>query len=365
MLSLTSLVYLLPLVALAPFVGPLVDRMNKKVLLIVPDLVLAAIAAVLMVVGYFSHIPIEFLFAMLFLRGLAGAFYYPALSSVNPTIVPASFITKAAGQTSMVNNTSMLIAPAIAAAIFDFMPLYVIISLDILGAIVGTIFTLIVTIPSFKKDTKQHFIKDAKDGLVTLRMHKGIFHLCIIAAVYHIFLSPVATMYPLLTTDYFGGTFAQAGIVEVLWSAGAIIGALVIGAFGAGKDRIRTITICLVLFGFLFLPTAFFPANFDGYIAFSVLNFTAGIAYTGPEVLTDAILQSKYPPEKLGSVIGIVGSMMRVTMPIGLLLAGPIIDLVGAQTVFSAFGAITLIYALFYLLMPSVRWIDRDVADFN
>ncbi|MDR1033629.1 MAG: MFS transporter [Bifidobacteriaceae bacterium] len=365
MLAMTTLVFLLPLILLTPFVGPLVDRMNKKFLIIVPDIVLAALAGVLMAVGYFAKIPLELIFIMLFLRGLAGAFQHPALSSINPTIVPSDFITKAAGQTSMVNSISYLIAPALAALVFDFMPLYAIISLDILGAVVGTIFTLIVTIPSFKKDAKQHFIKDAKEGLATLRMHKGIFRMVILIAIYHIFLSPVSAMYPLITTDYFGGTFAQVGIVETLWAAGTILGSLVIGAVGAGKDRIRTVAICLIVFGALFLPTAFFPPNFDGYIQFSILNFFAGAVCIGCDVPIEAILQSKYPPEKLGAVIGVSGSIMRITSPIGLLLVGPIVDLIGVQTILTAIGVIILIYSLFYWLVPSIRWIDRDVPDYS
>ncbi|MDR1033194.1 MAG: MFS transporter [Bifidobacteriaceae bacterium] len=364
MLSMTQLVYMLPMILLMPFVGPLVDRMNKKFLLIAPDLVLAVLAVVLMVVGYFSNIPLELIFIMLFLRGLASAFQSPTVSSINPTIVPSDYITKAAGQTAMINYVSFLIAPAFAAAVFDILPLYVIISFDILGAIIGTLCTVIANIPSFKTKTAPHFIKDAKEGLHLLRMHKGIYYLLIYVAVWHIFEMTIGPLFPLLITDYFNGSFQQVGIAEIIWSVGTITGSFIIGARGAGKNRMIMMLVCTILFGLLSIPIAFLPQDFTGFAVYIVLMGVSGLVVTGLDVPFSAIMQSKYPPEKLGAVNGVASSITMISGPIGLALVGPVVDVIGIETVFTAVGVTTLIFALAVRFTPSVWRLDKDVPDY-
>jgi DHA3 family macrolide efflux protein-like MFS transporter len=360
MLALTTLVYVVPTIALLPFVGPLADRMNKKFLIIAPDLVLAALALVLAVVGYFfAHIPLALIFVILFLRGVAASFQSPAVSSINPTIVPSDFITKAAGQSSMINQMSYLIAPAIAAAVFDAIPLYVIILFDVIGAVLGTIFTLLATIPSFKKDTKLQFVGDMKEGWETLRSNKGVFQFVLVIGIYQIFNSPIGTMLPLLVTGYFHASFAQAGIVELCWSAGAMLGAFVIGAFGAGKNRMYLVVFATLIMGVMFMSIMFFPPNFNGYIAFAILITITAIIASGINVPLNAIPQSKYPPEKLGSVMGIIMTIFMIPQPIGLLLAGPVVDIIGVEVMFSFVGVTAIILAIVMRVLPKVWALDK------
>ncbi len=53
-LSIATLLGMLPTILLSPFVGPYIDRLNKKMLLIVPDIVAAMVALILSAVGEFG-----------------------------------------------------------------------------------------------------------------------------------------------------------------------------------------------------------------------------------------------------------------------------------------------------------------------
>jgi DHA3 family macrolide efflux protein-like MFS transporter len=116
----------------------------------------------------------------------------------------------------------------------------------------------------------------------------------------------------------------------------------------------------MLALGLVLLPTALFPPDFNGYVAFTVLNVIGGIVIQGIDVPFTAILQSKYPPEKLGSVMGIVSSIQKVAQPIGLLAIAPLLDLIGIEVAFSIGGLIAIIFALTIRLMPKVWRIDRD-----
>lgn len=102
-LSFATLLGMIPMVLLSPFVGPLVDRWDKKALLIVTDIIVAIFALILAVVGTISEsFPIWLVFVSLFMRSVAQTFQMPTIQSIMPTIVPSSHITRTNGQLGMV-----------------------------------------------------------------------------------------------------------------------------------------------------------------------------------------------------------------------------------------------------------------------
>lgn len=93
-LSIATILGMLPMALLSPFVGPLVDRWNKKALLIVPDVVAAIFAIILSVSGGVFHVfPIWLIFVSLLMRSIAQTFQMPTIQSVMPTMVPDKELT--------------------------------------------------------------------------------------------------------------------------------------------------------------------------------------------------------------------------------------------------------------------------------
>lgn len=84
-LSIATILGMLPMALLSPFVGPLVDRWNKKALLIVPDVVAAIFAIILSVSGGVFHVfPIWLIFVSLLMRSIAQTFQMPTIQQSYP-----------------------------------------------------------------------------------------------------------------------------------------------------------------------------------------------------------------------------------------------------------------------------------------
>ena len=60
---------------------------------------------------------------------------------------------------------------------------------------------------------------------------------------------PAMSLYPLVTTKYFGGTIVHAGWVEVLFAAAMLIGSFAVGIFGKTKDRMPWIIAAYLIVG--------------------------------------------------------------------------------------------------------------------
>lgn len=139
-LSFATILGMLPMVLLSPFVGPLVDRWNKKALLIVPDIVAALFAIILSISGTIFHeFPLWLIFVSLLMRSIAQTFQMPTIQAIIPTMVPEKQLTKTNGQLGMVQSANMIIAPAVGAFLFSIIPMKTLILLDVLGAAIGTI----------------------------------------------------------------------------------------------------------------------------------------------------------------------------------------------------------------------------------
>ena len=86
------------MVLLSPFVGPFVDRLNKKALLIVPDIVAAIFAIILSIAGTLqSTFPLWLIFISLLVRSIAQTFQMPTIQSILPTMVPTDELTRING----------------------------------------------------------------------------------------------------------------------------------------------------------------------------------------------------------------------------------------------------------------------------
>ncbi|MDH5109149.1 MFS transporter [Lentilactobacillus kefiri] len=359
-LSIATILGMLPMALLSPFVGPLVDRWEKKALLIVPDIVAAIFAIILSVSGGVFHVfPVWLIFVSLLMRSIAQTFQMPTIQSVMPTMVPDAELTRVNGQLGMVQSANMVIAPALGAFLFAIIPMQYLILLDVLGAILGISFLIWVQIPNNEKiDAALHMLHNTKLGLQQLMGNKGLWYITITGAVFMLLIMPASSMYPLMTMKYFQGTVGQAGFIEVLYSSGMLAGGAIIGIWGNWADRMKPVIFSLFLVGVPTGISGLLPGNQTGFIWFAILNVIEGVASPLFNTLLMAMIQQSYPAKQLGRILGVLNSILSLTGPLGLIFAGPLADSLGVETLFIIAGIGTVICGIFVLLIPVMRQYD-------
>ena len=362
-LSLATLLGMLPMALLSPFVGPFVDRLNKKGLLIVPDIIAAIFAIILSVVGTLQDtFPLWLIFISLLVRAIAQTFQMPTIQSILPTMVPTEELTKINGQLGMVQSANMIIAPALGAFLFAIVPINFLILLDVVGAVIGITLLLFVSIPEHPViDEPVHLLTDAKFGLDKLRNTPGLWAFTLIGAAFTLMFMPAASLYPLMTMGYFHGTVGQAGLIEVVYSVGMLAGGTIIGIFGNWRNRMKPILWSMLAMGLTFGASGFLPGTQRGFILFVILNALAGMATPFFSTLMMAMIQQSFLPEHLGRVLGVMNSITSIAGPLGLIFAGPLADVIGVEKLFIIGGVGSLLCGLTMLLMPTVRRYDAQL----
>lgn len=138
-LSVASLIGFMPYAILGPVIGVLVDRYNRKMIMILADLIIAAAGAVLAVIAMYMELQVWMIMVVLFIRSVGTAFHSPALSAVTPLLVPEDKLTICAGYTQSLQSIGYIISPAIAAFLYSFWALNAIIAIDVVGAVIACI----------------------------------------------------------------------------------------------------------------------------------------------------------------------------------------------------------------------------------
>lgn len=360
-LSIATLIGFLPQALFGPMIGVLVDRYNRKLIMIGADLGIAAAGAALAFIAFFMELPIWIIMLVLFIRSIGTAFHSPSLSAATPLLVPEDQLTKCAGYSQSLQSVSYIISPAVAAFLYSIWDLKAIIVVDVVGALIACITVAFVTIPKpevSENTIKGNFMLEMKEGYSVLRKNKGLFALLWIGALYMLIYMPINALFPLMSMEYFGGTAAHASAVEIAFAAGMLAGGLLLGIWGGFEKRLYTISMSILLMGLSLTVSGLLPVN--KYLVFVVCSVLMGFSapfYNGVQI---ALYQEKIKPEYLGRVFSLMGSLISLAMPLGLVLSGIFADQIGVNRWFLLSGILIVGIAVSSLMIPSIRDLDQE-----
>lgn len=358
-LSASMLVGFLPQGVLGPFIGVYIDRYNRKKIMIISDLMISLASFLLVIGSWNGFLTTELILVVLLLRSIGSAFHTPCLQAVTPQIVPEKKLTRCSGYSQSLESISQILSPAVAAVLYQSWSLSAIIFLDVIGALIA-VFTIVISkIPELDKSeiTKLHVIREAKEGFHILQTNRGILGLVFVSALYTLALMPTSALFPLMSMSYFGGTSTHASIVEVVFSIGLLVGALVLGKWGGTKNRVNTIIGSYSLMCLCLLVSGLLPRN--GFIIFAVCTWVMGVSGPFYWGMFTPILQSNFEAKYLGRVMSLTTSMRVICSPIGLGISGVFAEAFGVEKWFLVAGGILLLATIICASVQTIRNCDK------
>src|SRR5512138_1294633 len=120
-LALATLVGMLPQIVLGPFAGAMVDRANRRVIMIIADGTIAAFSLLLAWLFATGNVQIWHVYVVMAIRSLGGAFHYPAMAASTPLMVPEKHLTRVNGLNQALQGINSLVAPPVGAVLLGLM----------------------------------------------------------------------------------------------------------------------------------------------------------------------------------------------------------------------------------------------------
>jgi DHA3 family macrolide efflux protein-like MFS transporter len=364
-LAAATLAAVLPGVMLGPFAGALVDRWDRRKVMLVADSFVALVSAWLAYLFWIDAMSVWHVYLAMLARALVGAFHWPAMQASTSLMVPERHLSRVAGLNQTIQGALNVVAPPLGAILLGLLPLQGIMGLDVATALFAIVPLFFVAIPQPEKTTaggagaaKTSLWREMRAGLRYVWGWPGLVSILIMAMVINFVINPAFSLMPLLVTDHFGGGPLQLGWLESAWGIGMVLGGLLLGVWGGFRRRVYTSLVGLVLGGLGIVGLGLAPSN-GLWLALAAL-FVAGFMnplINGPFF---AILQTRVAPEMQGRVFTVVGSLSGAMQPLSLAVAGPVSDAVGVRIWYVVGGVIFALIGAGAFFVPVIVNIEEN-----
>ncbi len=361
-LATASLVALVPEIVLSPIAGVYVDRWNRRIVMIVADGLVALASLWLAYLFWIGATQVWHVYVIMAIRAVGGSFHWPAMQASTSLMAPKEQLTRIAGLNQTLKGALNIACPPLGALLLAVMPLHSIMLVDVGTAMLAILPLFLTYIPQPQRGAagarKSSVWADMREGLSYILSWPGLMVLIGIAMIFKIALTPAFALIPLLVSKHFGGGAAQLSLLDATAGVGIVLGGIALSAWGGFRRKIYTTLLGVVVLGASFVALGVAPGDAFGMAMVSTL--IAGLTIPLIDGPIMAILQGTVAPEIQGRVFTLMGSLVWITSPLGLAVAGPVSDALGVQVWYVAAGAACALTGLGGFLMPAIVHIEEN-----
>jgi len=382
--GLGALASALPGLMMSPFAGVLVDRYERRLVMIASDVAGALLCLATAALFGAGRMQLGYVYAVIAFQSMLGVMYGPAWRASVSTLVPAEQLGRANGLIQMTTALVQMVAPGLSGLLLAVFEIQGVLLVDAATFVLSILILAAVRFPrsDFRTLPGRPPLREALEGWKFIRVRMGLMALLIFGALLD-FTGAIAnvTVAPMVLSQ---GSAAELGAVVSAGGFGAFAASLLLGIWG-GPRRIVSgalgaallAGICLILFGVA-------PGGaFRSAVSFGFL-FGLSLVTSSSHVLW----QRKVPPELQGRVFSLRAAFTLSSTPFAFVLAGPLVDHVlepwitgggtladrlgailgsgaggGAALLFVGLGTWTLIGTVLAWFTPSVRRLEADLPD--
>lgn len=362
-LTTASLCGMLPQVFIGPLAGALIDRWNRRLVMIVSDALIALATLGLAALFWMDVVEIWHIYALMFLRSVGGGFHWPAMQASTSLMVPKEHYSRVQGFNQMLSGVLNIGSAPLGALLLSILPMQGVLSVDVITALIAISSLAIISIPQPARASagdgpagKTTVWQDLVAGVRYLVTWPGLLMVILMATAINFLASPVGSLIPILVTKIYNGQAFDLALLESAIGGGVLAGGLLLSAWGGFRRRILTTLTGLVLLGFGLCALAFAPADaFWQAVAASVITGIAIPIANGP--LT-AVVQAVVAPNMQGRIFTLMSSVATAMTPVGLIIAGPVAERFGVQFWFLIAGIFILFMGVWSFFIPVIRHIE-------
>lgn len=351
-LALAAIFGFLPQAIVSVFAGVWADRVNRKMMIIVSDSVIALATLGLAFLMLSGVDDLWLIFLVMAVRSVGAGVQMPAISALLPQIVPADQLMRVNGVNSSIQSSLGLLAPVAAGAVYANMSIVAIFFIDFVTAAIGLSLLALVAVPTLARALdaeKPSYFTDLTDGIRYIFSHELVRWVMAVFGIVFLLIVAPSNLSPLMLVRNFGSDVWLLTVLELSFGVGMVVGGAAMAVFASKINRIYTIIGTSVLFGLLAV-TMGFTTNL---ILFYGLFFVIGVVVPAFSTSAMTLLQETVEPERQGRVFGFVGIVMSVAMPLGMAVLGPLADVVSVELLLIVTGAATVVIALIAVTVPA------------
>ncbi|MCB9145835.1 MAG: MFS transporter [Anaerolineales bacterium] len=329
-LGIISTAFTIPFVFFAPVAGVLVDRHNRKLMMMISDLAAILATGGILTLHLLGMLEIWHLYAAAFVNGLGNTFQWPAYSAAISTMIPKEQYSRADGMMSLVESVPAVLAPLLAGILMPIIQLTGILTIDVVTFFLAVLSLSIVFIPQPEKTVegqagKGGMLQEALYGFKYIFARRGLLGLLLFFVTLNFIIGLSGSLFSPFLLERTNQSSEILGFVTSANAIGAVIGGLLVGLWGGFKKRTNSIFLGEALTGFFLLILFGLGRSLPVWIVAVVIGGIFPIFTNGA---SQSIWQAKVAPDVQGRVFSARRVIALSVLPITPILAGALADYV-------------------------------------
>jgi MFS transporter, DHA3 family, macrolide efflux protein len=385
--ALISLCAVLPGIIIGPLAGSLIDRWDRRLVMIVSDVGAGLSSLAIFLVLLTGQLQLWQIYVAVGVSGIFGALRGPALSAATTQLVPKEQFGRANGLLEIVSVGQFLISPLLAGALIGSIGLRGIILIDFSTFLFALLSLQAIRIPRPEASAdglagKGSLLQEAAFGWKYIAARPGLLGLMLLFAVANFTTEMSMVLFTPLFLSF--ASPAALGTALSLAGIGYLAGGILMSVWGGGKQRIPVMLVALLVLG-VFMGAIGLRASTPFII---VCIFVTAFCSPVINSASQAIWQSKVAPDVQGRVFSIKRMIVMATPLAAYLLAGPLADRVfepllrpqgalaaslgqiigigpgrGIALIFIIMGILLVLVTGFGVLLPHLRRVESELPD--
>jgi hypothetical protein len=321
--------FITPYLIMTPIAGAMVDRHNRKLMMMVSDLAAGMATVAVLTLQALGMLEIWHLYVAAIFQGLGNAFQWPAYSAAISTMISKENLGRADGMMSLVQMGPAVFAPMLAGALLPLTGLTGILFIDVATFVFAILVLAFVHIPQPARtqegeQARGHILAESIFGFKYIFARPSLLGLQLMFFTGNLLLGigfTVVAPMVLLRTDH---DSVSLGLVQSAGAVGGVVGGVTMSLWGGFRRRVYGVLLGWSLFGlfFMFMGVGTWLPLWAGASALAALF--------GPilDGSNQAIWQSKVAPDLQGRVFSARTLIAWFTNPISPIIGGALADYV-------------------------------------
>lgn len=328
-MGLMGVFYFVPFLLMSPVAGVMVDRHNRKLMMMVSDLGAGLATVLILVFQAMGILQFWHLYVAAVINGIGTTFQWPAYSAAISTMIPKEQLGRANGMMSLIEAGPGVIAPIMAGALLPVIHLTGILLIDVVTFLFAIGALLVVHIPQPERtqegaQASGGMLKEAAYGFRYIFARPSLLGLQLVFLVGNIFAGMAYTLLPPMILARTDNNSILFGSVQTAGAIAGIIGGVAMSTWGGFKRRVHG-----VLFGHMLSGIGMAVIGLAGGLPVWIMGIVGSTIFV-PLIngSNQAIWQSKVAPDLQGRVFSSRRLIAWISNPIAPILAGTLADFV-------------------------------------
>ncbi|AOT69510.1 MFS transporter [Geosporobacter ferrireducens] len=373
-----SFLSFLPTLIIYPFAGVLGDRLNRKTIMVVTDLISAGVIMILAILAYWDMLSIGILLVAQVIIILMNGLFEPATRGMLPQLVDQGEATRSNAMVSSMRTASIMVGPVMGAALYAKFGIVMVFIVNGVSFLLSAVSEMMIAYKFTKVKSRSGIIgifQDLSEGVEFIRSNRTIGLLCLFYLANYMMLQPIfSVILPLLFKMSLKFSDIRYGYVQMIVILGGLVGSIFVGVLFGKDGELRKplvwgtgfVSAAMMLFTALILPGSISLLGKDTFLFFvSLAGALCLLSISSAFIIIpiQAHIQKETPIQYMSRVFSMMGLLSRGGIPLGALIYGFTLERIALHN--TMFSAVLLMIATFTGIIILLLRKTEDLKESN